>query len=171
MRTQREFFQDEVGPMADIVFVGCSPAEAAAPLTPAGDPGRPSGQDRRCARALCAGSHGLDGGHSIAPGPAHDAGACARAYAENPPLPEPSRGPRSRGTLETHPATLLICLSRPPYAAPCRAARRGGKQALDAEDATSATREGSCQRRRAAGGRGEKGVCTSYTTRQSAAGL
>ncbi|HSX80210.1 MAG TPA: amidohydrolase family protein [Candidatus Saccharimonadia bacterium] len=36
MRTQREFFQDEVGPMADIVFVGCSLAEAAAPLTPAG---------------------------------------------------------------------------------------------------------------------------------------
>ena len=52
MRTQREFFQDEVGPMADIVFVGCSLAEAAAPLTPAvphragGGPGRPSGQDR-----------------------------------------------------------------------------------------------------------------------------
>src|SRR5215813_10688449 len=36
MRTQREFFQDEVGPMADIVFVGCSLAEAAAPLAPAG---------------------------------------------------------------------------------------------------------------------------------------
>jgi hypothetical protein len=36
MRTQREFFQDEVGPMADIVFVGCGLAEAAAPLTPAG---------------------------------------------------------------------------------------------------------------------------------------
>jgi aminocarboxymuconate-semialdehyde decarboxylase len=36
MRTQREFFQDEVGPVADIVFVGCSLAEAAAPLTPAG---------------------------------------------------------------------------------------------------------------------------------------
>jgi hypothetical protein len=36
MRIQRECFQDEVGPMADIVFVGCSLAEAAAPLTPAG---------------------------------------------------------------------------------------------------------------------------------------
>jgi hypothetical protein len=36
MRTQREFFQDEVGPMADIVFVGCNLAEAAAPLAPAG---------------------------------------------------------------------------------------------------------------------------------------
>jgi aminocarboxymuconate-semialdehyde decarboxylase len=36
MRTQREFFQDEVGPVADIVFVGCNLAEAAAPLTPAG---------------------------------------------------------------------------------------------------------------------------------------
>ena len=33
---QREFFQDEVGPMAAIVFVDCSLAEAAAPLTPAG---------------------------------------------------------------------------------------------------------------------------------------
>jgi aminocarboxymuconate-semialdehyde decarboxylase len=36
MRTQREFFQDAVGPMADIVFVGCSLAEATAPLAPAG---------------------------------------------------------------------------------------------------------------------------------------
>lgn len=34
MRIQREFFHDEVGPMADIVFVGCSLAEAAAPLGP-----------------------------------------------------------------------------------------------------------------------------------------
>jgi hypothetical protein len=30
MRTQREFFQDEVGPVADIVFVGCSLATAVA---------------------------------------------------------------------------------------------------------------------------------------------
>ena len=30
---QRESSQDEVGPMADIVFVGCNLAEAAAPLT------------------------------------------------------------------------------------------------------------------------------------------
>ena len=36
MRIQREFFQDEVGPMADIVFVSCCLAEAAAPLMPAG---------------------------------------------------------------------------------------------------------------------------------------
>lgn len=36
MPIQSEFFQDEVGPMADIVFVGCSLAEATAPLTLAG---------------------------------------------------------------------------------------------------------------------------------------
>jgi aminocarboxymuconate-semialdehyde decarboxylase len=36
MRTQREFFQDAVGPMADIVFVGCSVADAAEPLSPSG---------------------------------------------------------------------------------------------------------------------------------------
>ncbi len=36
MRIQREFFQDEVGPMADIVFVGCSLADAAEPLSPSG---------------------------------------------------------------------------------------------------------------------------------------
>ena len=36
MHTQKEFFQDEVGPVVDIVFVGCSLAETAAPLTPAG---------------------------------------------------------------------------------------------------------------------------------------
>ena len=46
MRTQRGCFQDEVGRMADLVLVGCSLAEAAAPLTPAGGPGRPSSQDR-----------------------------------------------------------------------------------------------------------------------------
>ena len=33
---QRKGFQDEVGPMADLVFVGCNLAEAAAPLTLAG---------------------------------------------------------------------------------------------------------------------------------------
>ena len=31
MRIQREFFQDEVGPMADIVFVGCSLARRQRP--------------------------------------------------------------------------------------------------------------------------------------------
>jgi hypothetical protein len=36
MRTHREFFQDAVGPMADIVFVGCSMADPAAPLAPSG---------------------------------------------------------------------------------------------------------------------------------------
>ena len=36
MRTHREFFQDTVGPMADIVFVGCSVADAAMPLAPSG---------------------------------------------------------------------------------------------------------------------------------------
>jgi hypothetical protein len=36
MHIQRESFHDEVGPMADIVFVGCSMAEAAAPLGPSG---------------------------------------------------------------------------------------------------------------------------------------
>src|SRR3989442_4940446 len=36
MRIQRESFHDEVGPMADIVFVGCSLADAAAPLGPSG---------------------------------------------------------------------------------------------------------------------------------------
>ncbi len=36
MRTQREFFQDEVGPMADMVFVGCSVTDAAEPLLPSG---------------------------------------------------------------------------------------------------------------------------------------
>jgi len=36
MRMQRKGFQDEVGPMADLVFVGCNLAEAAAPLTLAG---------------------------------------------------------------------------------------------------------------------------------------
>jgi aminocarboxymuconate-semialdehyde decarboxylase len=36
MRIQKEFFQDEVGPGADPVFVGCSLAEATVPLTLAG---------------------------------------------------------------------------------------------------------------------------------------
>jgi aminocarboxymuconate-semialdehyde decarboxylase len=36
MRTQREFFQEEVGPMADIVFVGCSITDAAEPPLPSG---------------------------------------------------------------------------------------------------------------------------------------
>jgi aminocarboxymuconate-semialdehyde decarboxylase len=36
MRMQREFFQDEVGPMADVVFVGCSITDAAEPLSPSG---------------------------------------------------------------------------------------------------------------------------------------
>jgi aminocarboxymuconate-semialdehyde decarboxylase len=36
MRLPRECCQDEVGPLADLVFVGCNLAEAAAPLTPAG---------------------------------------------------------------------------------------------------------------------------------------
>jgi aminocarboxymuconate-semialdehyde decarboxylase len=36
MSMQRAFFQDEVGPMADIVFVGCSITAAAPPLTPSG---------------------------------------------------------------------------------------------------------------------------------------
>lgn len=36
MRMQREFFQDAVGPMADIVFVGCSITGAAEPLSPSG---------------------------------------------------------------------------------------------------------------------------------------
>jgi aminocarboxymuconate-semialdehyde decarboxylase len=36
MRIQRESFYDEVGPMADLVFVGCSMAEAAAPLGSSG---------------------------------------------------------------------------------------------------------------------------------------
>ena len=45
MRAQREFFQDEVGPMVDIVFVGCNLAEAAAPLAPAGGAG---GAPDRC---------------------------------------------------------------------------------------------------------------------------
>jgi aminocarboxymuconate-semialdehyde decarboxylase len=36
MHTQREFFQDVVGPMADIVFVGCTLTDAAEPLSPSG---------------------------------------------------------------------------------------------------------------------------------------
>src|SRR5438128_876285 len=36
MRTHRDFFDDAVGPVADIVFVGCSVADAAAPLAPSG---------------------------------------------------------------------------------------------------------------------------------------
>ncbi len=36
MRTYREFFQDAVDPMADIVFVGCSVTDAAEPLLPSG---------------------------------------------------------------------------------------------------------------------------------------
>jgi aminocarboxymuconate-semialdehyde decarboxylase len=36
MRTQREPFQDAVGPMADVVFVGCSVTNAAEPLSPSG---------------------------------------------------------------------------------------------------------------------------------------
>jgi aminocarboxymuconate-semialdehyde decarboxylase len=36
MHMQREFFQDEVGPMADVVFVGCSITDAAEPLSPSG---------------------------------------------------------------------------------------------------------------------------------------
>jgi hypothetical protein len=36
MRTQREFLQDEVGPMTEIVFVGCSITDAAEPLSPSG---------------------------------------------------------------------------------------------------------------------------------------
>ena len=41
MRTHREFFQDTDGPMADIVFVGCSVADAATPLAPSGGIGNP----------------------------------------------------------------------------------------------------------------------------------
>ena len=37
MRTHRDFFDDAVGPVADIVFVGCSVADAAAPLAPSGN--------------------------------------------------------------------------------------------------------------------------------------
>jgi aminocarboxymuconate-semialdehyde decarboxylase len=36
MRTHREFFQDAVDPMADIVFVGCSVTDAAEPPLPSG---------------------------------------------------------------------------------------------------------------------------------------
>jgi aminocarboxymuconate-semialdehyde decarboxylase len=36
MHLQREFFQEAVAPAADIVFVGCSVTEAAAPLGPSG---------------------------------------------------------------------------------------------------------------------------------------
>lgn len=36
MSMQRELFQDTVGPMADIVFVGCSVTNAAEPLSPSG---------------------------------------------------------------------------------------------------------------------------------------
>jgi len=36
MRTQSQFFQDEVGPMADMVFVGCSITDAAEPPLPSG---------------------------------------------------------------------------------------------------------------------------------------
>ena len=36
MRTQGEFFQDEVGPTPDIVFVGCNVTNAAEPPLPAG---------------------------------------------------------------------------------------------------------------------------------------
>jgi aminocarboxymuconate-semialdehyde decarboxylase len=36
MRTQREVFQDEVGSVADIVFVGCSITDAAEPPLPSG---------------------------------------------------------------------------------------------------------------------------------------
>lgn len=36
MLTHREFVQDEVGPLADLVFVGCSMADAAEPLAPSG---------------------------------------------------------------------------------------------------------------------------------------
>ena len=73
-----------------------------------------------------------------------------------PPELSPNVRPAALGPgqpLSTQPSALLICLSRPPYAAPCRAAHRGSKQALAAGDAASAAREGSC-RRRAAGGQG-----------------
>jgi aminocarboxymuconate-semialdehyde decarboxylase len=36
MRTHREFFEDMVGPMADIAFVGCSVTDAAEPPLPTG---------------------------------------------------------------------------------------------------------------------------------------
>jgi hypothetical protein len=36
MRTHRELFQDVAGPMADIVFVGCSITDAAEPPSPSG---------------------------------------------------------------------------------------------------------------------------------------
>jgi aminocarboxymuconate-semialdehyde decarboxylase len=36
MHTQREFFQDQVGPLVDIVFVGCSITDAAEPPLPSG---------------------------------------------------------------------------------------------------------------------------------------
>jgi hypothetical protein len=36
MRTYKEFFQDEFGPMADIVFVSCCVTDAAEPLLPSG---------------------------------------------------------------------------------------------------------------------------------------
>jgi hypothetical protein len=36
MRTHREFFEDMVGPMADIAFVGCCVTDAAEPPLPSG---------------------------------------------------------------------------------------------------------------------------------------
>lgn len=36
MRMQREFFEEAVGPMADLVFVGCSITDATVPLAPSG---------------------------------------------------------------------------------------------------------------------------------------
>jgi hypothetical protein len=36
MRTHREFCQDVVGPMADVVFVGCCVTDAAEPPLPSG---------------------------------------------------------------------------------------------------------------------------------------
>ena len=92
MRTQREFFQDEVGPMADLVFVGCNLAEAAAPLAPAGGaaPRRQVVLGGRRVKTVDVHAHcavpeamALMGEHGIAPGAAHGAGAGARAYAED----------------------------------------------------------------------------------------
>ena len=36
MRPDSEFFRDVAGPMADVVFVGCSLTDAAEPLSPSG---------------------------------------------------------------------------------------------------------------------------------------
>jgi hypothetical protein len=71
MRTHREFFQDPVDPMADIVFVGCSVTDAAEPLSPPGGGTAPRRQvilDGRRVKTVDVHAHCWERGHRTCDG-------------------------------------------------------------------------------------------------------